>query len=898
MNMNLFFKGRSNGKTGGGVGMYIANDTNYRVRDDLSVFNSSMESIFIEITNNKAKNIVIGVIYRPPKSPIRDFLENFESVVNKINLGKKECYLLGDYNLDLLKTESNHLIGQFLDTLYSSYFTPLISKPTRITTFSSSLIDNIFTNVTESENSISGLLYSDISDHLPIFHIRQKEPSFVSRNSNYTRTINNKNISRFVNNIIDYQWKISNGSPDEAYNSFCKQFSNLYNDCFPVKQTTRKNDKNKPWLTTGLAKSIKIKNSLYKKFIKSPTTTNHKKFKQYRNKLTSLIRTCKKQYYSSLLEKSKSNIKETWKILNEILKTQEKKKTYPKSFKIKDEQVSDQNQISNEFAEYFSNLGRNLSKNIPDTNIDINEYLLGDFQNSCFFNPTTPEEISKIIMTLKNKASCGFDEINIKVVKAAAPFISSILSDLINKSIESGEIPNSLKIAKVIPLYKSGDKDLITNYRPVSILPCISKVYEKVVYNRLTSYIDKNNILNQNQYGFRSNRSTSMAILDFVEKVSTSLDNGFTTTGIFLDLSKAFDTINHEILLKKLNFYGIRGKPLKWIENYLQDRKQFVDFNGTHSEMFDITCGVPQGSILGPLLFLIYINDVCNTSKIVHFTLFADDTNILYTSKDLNNYNSKLNEELKKLSLWFKTNKLSVNIKKTNYMIFRNSKRKKTTQSQIQIDGTMVDKVDETKFLGIIIDDQLKWKSHISHICSKVSKGIGIIWRIRYLLPTSAVKSLYYTLIYPYLHYGNTIWGCTYETNLERLSILQKRVVRLISNSPYNAHTNPLFKAFSILKLKDITTLNVASFMYLYTKCQLPETFKHVFKLNSEIHQHNTRQSQNYHTVSRKTKLSQFSISSMGPLIWNTYKKFLDNCKTIYKFKKIMKEELISKYID
>lgn len=189
-------------------------------------------------------------------------------------------------------------------------------------------------------------------------------------------------------------------------------------------------------------------------------------------------------------------------------------------------------------------------------------------------------------------------------------------------------------------------------------------MFEKVVYNRLISYIEKNNILNENQYGFRNKHSTSMAILDFVEKISTALDNGLSTTGIFLDLSKAFDTINHRILLKKLFFYGIRGIALKWVENYLANRKRFLEFKGTCSEMFNITCGVPQGSILGPLLFLIYVNDVCNTSKILHFTLFADDTNILYTSKDLKNYNNMLNEELNKLSLWFKTNKLSVNIKK------------------------------------------------------------------------------------------------------------------------------------------------------------------------------------------------------------------------------------------
>ena len=898
-NYDFVCKGRKDEKIGGGVGMYIQDSICYKNRDDLETDNLSMESIFIEISNDKSKNTIIGVIYRPP-SNIKDFLESFDKITEKICKENKHCYILGDFNLDLLKTETNELISQFIDTLYSSSFIPLISKPTRITSHSATLIDNIFTNVIHNNKSLNGIVYSDISDHLPIFHVKQTNTKVQNSPEKYSRFVNEKNINTFISKLSMHQWNLSYNNPKDDYRNFNEQLTNIYYESFPLKKVKDSKINSKPWITSGFKKSIRKKNSLYKKFINSPTDENHAKFKQYRNKLNSLLRKSKKQYYSNTLEKSKSDIKQTWNILKNLLNSNKGRSNYPKSFKLYEQGkiVNNDNchQISNAFAEYFTNIGKNLSKEIQNTNIDIHDYLKGDFQNSCFFDPTTPDEINKIVSSLKNKNSCGFDDINIKAIKLSMPYLSNILSNLVNLSLQSGIVPDDLKVAKVVPLFKSGDKDVITNYRPVSILPCISKIYEKVVYHRLISYLDKYEILNSNQYGFRNKHSTSMAIVDFVEKISNAVDEGYTTTGIFLDLSKAFDTIDHEILLKKLKFYGIRGIPLTWLENYLTNRKQYVDLNGICSETHNITCGVPQGSILGPLLFLIYINDVSHSSGILKFTLFADDTNVLYSSKDLKNYNSTINNELDKLALWFKTNKLSLNAKKTNYMVFKNSKRKKTIHLNVKIDNNTLKKANETKFLGVIIDDQLKWKAHISHICSKISKGTGIINRVRYFLPKSALKTLYYSLIYPYLHYGNIIWGSTYPSNLNRLRIIQKKVVRSITNSPYLSHTNPLFHTESILKIDDITKLNIASMMYLFHTNQLPTTFNQFFRLNSEIHSHNTRQSHNYHTNYRKTKLAQFSISYVGPLLWNRYNKLLQNCKNIFTFKKLLKEELLSKY--
>jgi len=261
---------------------------------------------------------------------------------------------------------------------------------------------------------------------------------------------------------------------------------------------------------------------------------------------------------------------------------------------------------------------------------------------------------------------------------------------MFNLSISSGVCPNSLKIAKVIPIYKKDDSALVSNYRPISLLPSISKILEKIVHKRLYNFLNSNNLLIPNQYGFRKSHSTDYALIKLYDKIIHSLSNKEHTFGIFMDLSKAFDTINHEILINKLHNYGIRGTSLAWFKDYLKNRKQYVVYESEKSQELNITCGVPQGSILGPLLFILYINDIVKSSQLLTFIIFADDTNILYSHKDLNTAISTLNNELSKIQLWFKCNKLSLNIRKTNFMYFRNV-HSPQIQCNILISGSTVE---------------------------------------------------------------------------------------------------------------------------------------------------------------------------------------------------------------
>ena len=283
--------------------------------------------------------------------------------------------------------------------------------------------------------------------------------------------------------------------------------------------------------------------------------------------------------------------------------------------------------------------------------------------------PATEEEIYKIINHLKDSAS-GWDEIPPKIIKTVKSDITSPVTYLCNLSFDTGVVPDELKLAKVVPIHKSGQLSNFTNYRPVSVLCSFSKIYERLVYNRLINFLYLNDTLYKYQFGFREQHSTELALILLLDKITEAIENNEYSVAIFLDLSKAFDMVNHKILLSKLEFYGVRGLPLQWFNSYLSNRKQYVSYNGSNSCHLNISCGVPQGSILGPLLFLVFINDLHNVSENLFFILFADDSNLLLNGPNLNDLCRQMNTELINVVNWFKMNKLCLNVKKTNFMVF------------------------------------------------------------------------------------------------------------------------------------------------------------------------------------------------------------------------------------
>ena len=353
-----------------------------------------------------------------------------------------------------------------------------------------------------------------------------------------------------------------------------------------------------------------------------------------------------------------------------------------------------------------------------------------------------------------------------------------------------------------------------------------------------------------------------------MDKITKSLENGEFVVGVFLDFSKAFDTVNHHILLTKMEYYGIRGAALNWFKSYLSNRSQFVSYNEEKSCTKNILCGVPQGSILGPLLFLIYINDLSNVCEFMMPLLFADDTNLFNSGQDSEKVQSEILSDLSRISEWLKINKLSLNIKKTHFMIFTN-RNSQTPDIDLSIDGHQIEQVLKTKFLGVIIDNQLTWKCHINYISGKIAKGIGVIIKARKLLDRETLISLYYSFVYPYLQYCNHVWGNTYSTYLKKLFILQKRIVRVIAGVKPREHSEPLFKMFDILTIFQINVYVLGKFMYQVYHHKTLNVFITMFNVNSNVHGYNTRQASHFHLPRAKKELTKSNLSYRGAIIWN-----------------------------
>ena len=821
---------------------------------------------------------------------VKFFNELLELFFSKLQSEKKYVYITGDFNVNTLTQPNCSLATQDFKNIFSSnLYSPLIQKPTRITEHSATLIDNIYCNVPElSSNSAAGILKVSISDHYAIFCILkyatiQDKTKIVKK-----RNFGEKNIATFTTRLNNENWDFvfMSECAQSAFSLFQSVIDLHFSTVFKM-QTRTINYKNRhPWMTDALRAQIKLKNVMHSRAIAINYKATFENYNRAKNMLKSSLRNAEIQYYSHQLEMHKTDISKSWKILKNMIGKHSCRSKPTMHFNINNESVSNSTDIAESFNNFFVSIGPQLAENISCETNPLT--YVNNIERSIVILDVTCEEIKGVIHSLNNSSS-GWDEIPTFLVKKCVDSFIEPLTYLVNSSISEGIFPSELKLARVVPIFKSGDPSLITNYRPISVLSFFSKVFEKVMYNHIISFMNKNDVLYDQQFGFRQKHSTQQAIIMLVDKITRSLNAGDIVISVFLDLKKAFDTVDHHILFKKLYAYGIRGKVLKWFHSYLFNRSQYVIYDDMQSETHHVKCGVPQGSIMGPLLFIIYMNDICNVSKFLYAILYADDTCVLLNGKDLNNLIQSMNTELDLLSTWLKSNKLSLNTHKTFFQLFHRARIKTNNSVNIIVDKCVLNKVTSIKYLGVIIDHKLNWIEHISYVKNKISKGIGILYKARQFLEKRDLLNLYYSYIYPYLIYCIEIWGCAAKSHMNPLYLTQKKIIRIITFSHYISHTQPLFQDLSILPLEKLVLYRIALIMYKMSNCLIPKTMSDLYITNKDIHSYDTR----YKNLFRIPK-GTINYTSLSARLWNILNMKIDVHVPLSQFKSSVVNYLVN----
>ena len=869
---------------GGGASVFIHKKFNSCEVTELSCNLDHIECVFTKVSLFQ-KDLYVASCYRKPEQSlssqfINDLNEKISSLPSSSNI-----IIAGDFNFNLFETETNPHAASFLDSLFSLGLIPTITNATRDFSNSVSLLDNIFVSNIIAYNS--GIFAWDVSDHFPVFSFLKDFLLHNNSSESVRRRLLNEifldNFSRSIA-IQDFSQVLQSDDLDFAVEKLNEIILTQYNAHCPVFiRKIDKRDREKPWIRPDIKQLLRMRQVMYRDFKLNRLTFDE--FKQYRNYVTCKLREAKKLYFQNIFNEMRGNMKKMWTVINGLVKPGlNRNNNLIKSLLINGVILDDPTQVCNILNEHFSTVGSKISAEFGQSDHVITSN--HSVANSLFFKLTQPQDILKIIDNLKNKP-CNIDNYSNKAVKAIKFILSPILSHLINKSLLSAYFPKSLKVARVVPLHKGGLKDEVNNYRPISVLPLISKIFERIIYNQLYNFLEKYKILCDNQFGFRKKRSTVQAVLDLLNFVYRGLDRSDAVISVFMDFSKAFDCLDHDILLKKLFNVGVRGLPHQLFKSYLSNRVQYVSVNNSTSDIMQITHGVPQGSILGPLLFLIFINDFPSVSSFFKFSLFADDSTLTcaMSNKNEDYIKAKLESELKPVFHWLKINKIKTNYDKSKFIIF--SYGKKYSLESLNFGNSLISKTSTIKFLGIHMDENLNFKTHCSLISNKISKVIGLLFRLNSTLPCNALTTLYSALLLPHILYGVEVWHGVLQSNDDRIFKLQKKAIRAINCLTYNAHTNEYFKNMNLLKLNDIYKSKVLTYMFNSIE---------TFPTNADTHLYNTRHSNDLSIPRCYRARTQSTIFYKGVGLWNDLPEDIRSMQSVGAFKLLLKVMLIAEY--
>lgn len=842
----------------------------------------TFECCGVEIVNY---NIILVCIYRIPGACIRTFFNKLCILLDKLKWKtSKTVILTGDWNIDTLKTTN---ISRELKELLDSYnFDLHINVPTRRL----SCIDHFASNDKESRGHTVPVALSDHETAQILTVPVKKRVLSIQHYYKTVRDFSQENISKFKECISNYPWTelFVKNDTDEAFNYFHTELCLLYNLCFPKYRVKITKKIHKPnWLTKGIRTSCVTKRKLRISYYKNKSVTSKNQYRKYAKLLKKCIIFSQKSKNTNYINKSKNKCRATWQIINNTenyVKINSIDQLNVNNNKI----ITDPIQIASKFNDYFINLPKISSEQTSSHN----SVSLANSSVTFFLAPTDEHEIRNIIKSLNNTNSTGYDELSTKVIKSCIHELSPLLAHLVNLSFKNGQFPSSLKFSVVVPLFKKGEKDDIGNYRPITLIPVLSKIFEKTFHKRLTSFCTRFSIIRSEQHGFQKGKSTSLACFKIIKQISYFMDKRIPVSMILFDLSRAFDYVCHKTLLGKLESYGIRGHAHKWIKSYLEGRVQRVEISRINKslELTSYTSkycvnnfGVPQGSILGPLLFILYINDLPLAIK-YPCTLFADDISIIINKTKNIDYNTEINETINNVINWLQCNNLYVNISKTKYIQFFN-KNGKSLPLSVRHGVDPITEVTTAKFLGITIDVNLTWKEHVSEVCSKINRFTFALYRLRSLCNRETALMAYHGYVCSTLRYGLVLWGNCVDLN--RAFLIQKRCLRAICAAGPLDSCKPLFKKLCLLTLPA---------MYIFELCIFVKINSDLFTKRHETCTFSTRYPNRLLALPGTTTCLSRNSFNMSVRVFN---KVPDNIKNlpIKKFKSALFKYLCDKCI-
>ena len=711
-------------RRGGGVCVYLRSSINYKTRNDLVP--DGLEAVCLEICKPNSRNFIVASVYRPPDASSA-FFDAFEKMIGLIDDENKELHILGDLNCDMLKSVSDQPT-KTLKTIYEAYqLSQLITEGTRITNRSCTLIDHYVTSMPEKIN-LSGVIHTGISDHSLIYGIRKINPIISSRKKAKKIEVRNMkrfNQHRFNEDLLAQPWEqiVLQSDTDSMWTLWKELFLEVLDKHAPI-QHIRKKSSSIPWLTSEIKKLLFDRDKKKRRAMITKLNADWDEYKASRNKVNIALRQAKADYYRNKIATQNNNPKEAWKTINSLL-GRSFSDTSVNELKVNDANLTSPGEIAEAFNTYFSNVGPILANSMADSSVSFEQFVKPIQSKMLRFKLVPYSKVLNLLNSLSKSKATGLDKISGKILKAAASSIASSLTYIFNHALISSHFPSEWKVARLLPLFKKGPRNLAENYRPISILPTISKLMERIMYDQLYEYLNENSLLSDHQFGFRKFHSTASALLDCTNSWYMNMDRKMFNLVVFLDLKKAFDTVNHDILVRKLELYGITGNALSMIKSFLTNRKQKCQLGDVITSESSVTCGIPQGSILGPLLFLLYINDLPDCLRQVSPRLFADDTNLTVAGETIEEVELAMNNDLLRIKEWLLANKLSLNVAKTEFLLIGSHHKLNNLDSKpsVNIGHDSIKQVQHSTVLGVEIDENLSWKKHIENVVKKVTSG-------------------------------------------------------------------------------------------------------------------------------------------------------------------------------